>query len=140
VKYWLGDGGEPFGYYRIACVKFSIEIFRRTSFRWLVKRVALKGPTGQRTLDDMDEKAEILWILAENVRYAGLMRQTNAIDLLLAGYFSITSGFGESSLHYGLPISTFSYNWIQICPSQRHSISRWRRLPSLSVSKNIKGP
>ena len=34
VKYWLGDGGEPFGYYRIAFAKLSIQIFRRTSFHW----------------------------------------------------------------------------------------------------------
>ena len=52
----------------------------------------------------MDKKEELLWILAENVRHAGLMQQTNAIDLLLAVYFSITSCFGEFSLHYGLPI------------------------------------
>ena len=52
----------------------------------------------------MDEKLELLWILAENVRHAGLMQQTSAIDLLLAVYFSITSGFGEFTLHYGLPI------------------------------------
>ena len=70
----------------------------------MVKRVALKGPTGQRVLGDMDEKVEILWILAENVRHAGLMQQTSTIDLLLAVYFRITSGFGEFSLHYGFPI------------------------------------
>ena len=34
VKYWLGDGGEPFGYYRFAFAKFSIQISRRTSFHW----------------------------------------------------------------------------------------------------------
>ena len=52
----------------------------------------------------MDENAEILWILAENVRHVGLMQPTRAIDLLLAVYFRITSGFGELSLHYGLQI------------------------------------
>ena len=87
----------------------------------------------------MDENAEILWILAENTRHVGLVRPTGAIDLLLAVYFKITSGLGEFSLHLWSEDVTSSYNWIQVRPSRHHSISRLRRLPSLSVSKNIKG-
>jgi len=54
--------------------------------------------------DGMNEKAEMLWILAENVRHTGSNPQTKAIDLLLAVYFRVTSSFGESSLYYCLPI------------------------------------
>jgi len=67
-----------------------------------VKR-ALKGSANERALSDMNEKEEILWILAENVRHAGSMQQTRAIDLLLAVYFRVTAGLGESSLHHDLP-------------------------------------
>jgi len=64
----------------------------------------LKEPTGERAQDDMNEKAEMLWILTENVRHTGSNPQTKAIDLLLAVYFRVTSSFGKSSLYYCLPI------------------------------------
>jgi len=91
----------------------------------------------------MNEKEEVLWILAENVRHADSMQQTGAIDLLLAGYFKVTADVGEFSLHYSLPIwlshilrcRSIRFITIRYPAREGHQVSQCR-----AISRGLKQP
>ena len=71
-----------------------------------VKR-ALKGFTSERAPASVNEQEETLQFLAENVRHANSLQQSQSIDMLLAVYFRVTGGLGEFGLDYYLPVQHY---------------------------------
>jgi hypothetical protein len=83
----------------------------------------------------MNEKGEVLWILAANVRHADSTWRTRAIELLLAVYFRVAVGSGEFRLHYCLPFSTLIQLYTEPSIPASFDIPLARATKSLGVAE-----